>query len=146
MRFILLLVLTLMAMAGQSLACSPPRLDDKSTPLEIAQETLKSSDGRFIGKVEVSNFEAVDAGQAGDFEITYKVLKQYAGAPVSQITVIARSNTCQVFKPYVGQTDLINVGISGKNGEYPQMHGGFPMISNDDLEAALDELTAGNKQ
>lgn len=138
-------ILLMMALAMPAFACSPPAADGRPSAQDVAQEMLKPSEGRFIGKVEVTAFDALETGGMGDYKITYKVLKQYVGAPMEQITVIARSNTCQFYKPHIGQTDLINVDVSGEGNDLPQLSEGFPLVSDEDLEAALDELTAGKQ-
>lgn len=141
MRFLVALTILLVtALAMPAIACSPPRSEHSPAALDVAKEILASQDRRFVGKVEIVEFEPLVPGQKIDFKITYKVLKQYVGAPKSEISVVARGNTCVFYKPYIGQTDLIDVNLTDSE-ELPLLSEGFPAVSDEDLEKAFDELT-----
>ena len=121
-------------------ACIPlPVGTEKNSSSEIAKGILQSSGKNFVGKVETVKVEPLQKNRY--HLITFKVLKQYVGVPVNEITVSMNGNNCKTYEPVIGKVDIIWPVIFPGQDLPLYYHAQPDYITYEELEMALDKHT-----
>lgn len=122
-----------------SWACQPL---PKGAPLPTATEAVKNimsqAHGNFVGKVEAVRAEPLKS-QSARPSIIFKVLEQYEGKPVSQVTLpMEQDSNCRVYELIAGKVQFVApIIIDTKIGPI-SYYAVEASEGDDELEAAFD--------